>query len=206
MRRLGGSAAPAGAGPPLLRLLPPGPARRAADLRRGGAGARHRRPRSSRCSTATRRGHRPGRRRQRHLLLDQPLPGRAARHLARQFSDQAGRRRAAGASCPTCRPSPRSRRCRAFAPGCETRRAARGGARPAAQAGRLGAGRPARRPGAGGPPAAACAPPIWCGPGATASCSTRWRASTCATAPASSGSTGRPISRRRASPDRPASW
>ena len=36
---------------PLLRVLPSGPGRRAADLRRGGAVQRHPRPRSTRCST-----------------------------------------------------------------------------------------------------------------------------------------------------------
>ena len=61
--RLGRSAPPhRSAGPPLLRVLPSGAGRRAADLRRGGADARDRRRRSRRsCPTSAKRSIRSAR-------------------------------------------------------------------------------------------------------------------------------------------------
>ena len=96
---MGRPAPAAGSGPPLLRLLPSRAARRAADLRRGRAGARHgrgdRAPARARPAPGACRGGR-----QRDLLLDLELPGRPARHLVRQLPDQAGGRGAEGRTAP----------------------------------------------------------------------------------------------------------
>ena len=75
--------------PALLRVLPPAAARRAADLHRGRADARHERAGAA----AARHGGAGGdgrARRPRDVLLDHQLPGGPARHFLRQPADQAG--------------------------------------------------------------------------------------------------------------------
>ena len=95
--------------PALLRVLPSGAGRRAVDLRRGRAHARHpggdradpvRRARAGR----TRAGDDGG------VLFDLQLPARAGRRVVRPFPDQAGGRGDRVAKSRACRPSSRCRR------------------------------------------------------------------------------------------------
>ena len=95
--------------PPLLRLLPSAHARRAADLRRGGAGQRHGGQRAAPARRA-RRDARSARGQHGDLLFDLQLPAGAGRHQLRQLPDQAGGRPARRATCPTSRTSRRCRR------------------------------------------------------------------------------------------------
>ena len=80
------------AGPALLRLLPSGAGRRAADLRRGGADPRDRRRRSRRSCRDGRERLEPDKAHHGDLLLDLQLPARARRRVVRQLPDQAGGR------------------------------------------------------------------------------------------------------------------
>ncbi len=77
--------------PALLRVFPPGAARRAGDLHRGGAHAR-RQYAGAAAAGAEFGGGRSGIGRLRDLLLDHQLPGRPAGRVIRQPADQAGRR------------------------------------------------------------------------------------------------------------------
>ena len=87
-RRLGRPAPPPATRPALLRLLPPAVARRAADLRRGGAAARD--GRGDRAADRQALGAAAGRAVQGGgVLFDQQLPARAARRVAGQLPDQA---------------------------------------------------------------------------------------------------------------------
>ena len=112
---LGRSAPPhRSARPALLRLLPSGAGRRAADLRRGGADARHSRRRSRRSCASERDGVAPDEPTHGGVLFDLQLPARACRRLLRQFPDQAGGRGDLARELPRARrPSSRCRRCRA---------------------------------------------------------------------------------------------
>ncbi len=90
--RLGRSAPPhRSRRPPLLRLLPSGAGRRAADLRRGGADRDD--PERDRAAARGRPAAGADRARaHRGVLFDLQHPARARRHLLRQFPDQAGGR------------------------------------------------------------------------------------------------------------------
>ena len=92
IRELGRPAPPhRSARPALLRVLPSGAGRRAADLRRGRADARHpRRDRADPGGPARRR--RAGQGHDRGVLFDLQLPARACRRVVRQLPDQAGGR------------------------------------------------------------------------------------------------------------------
>ena len=198
--------------PALLRFLPPGVERRAADLRRGRAHA----------GSACRRSHRSSAARaapctptgdDRGLLFDLELPAGPARHLLRQFPDQAGGRgpqaRAARAehlrhlvaACPAsalARDEPAARTRVGGGPRCD-RAALDEIDRPDWQSAASRA--LARRAFARGRALSASTPRT-----PPASRSIRSRASTSATAPASSGSTGWATPARRGSPRAPASW
>ena len=109
--RLGRSApAHRSARPALLRLLPSGAGRRAADLRRGGADAgdpgrdRADPVRQARARSSRERGD------HRRVLFDHQLPARARRRELRPFPDQAGGRGGLRARCRASRPSSRCRR------------------------------------------------------------------------------------------------
>ena len=217
-----GRPAPApGRRPALLRLLPPGAAGRAADLRRGGAGGGPGRGRAA--AARARRGVRGRRRRLRgagghgDLLLHLELPGGPAGHLLRQLPDQAGGRGAEGTSCrssqrfSTLSPVPGFRRwldgaprlgaTRPRPPTCCAPRSGRRCSRAPAMAAQPDALAAVLRsdalvggpgPGRGAARAADCAfaPSTSRRPTAGAGRATRWRASTSATAPGWSGSTG----------------
>ena len=124
-QELGRSAPPHRAGrPALLRLLPSGARRRAADLRRGRADA----PRSPAPSRPLlQKDARPDRAEAGDhggVLFDLELPAGARRRLLRQFPDQAGGRGAVPRDPDSSRPSSRSRRCRASPPGSRASAAA----------------------------------------------------------------------------------
>ena len=90
---MGRSTAPSGVGSPLLRVLSPGPAGRAPDIRRGGPYPRPRQP-DPRSDRRARKDGRKGR--HCNILLDQQLPKRIGRDQFRELPDQAGGRRDPG--------------------------------------------------------------------------------------------------------------
>ena len=137
-RRLGRPAPAPAAGPPLLRVLPPAAAGRAADLRRGRAAAGDAggdRAADRQEGDAAAAEHVQGR----GVLFDQQLPARPARRVARQLPDQARRRDAAARAAAAadllhavadprlrragCAPAPSATACRRPASSTSTRRA-----------------------------------------------------------------------------------
>ena len=177
--------------PPLLRLLPSIAGRRAADLRRGGAD-----PGDPRLDPGTaRRGARsPAGRRgdDGRVLLDQQLPARPARRVVRQLPDQAGGRGAVARAAV-------AHDLRHPLAGTRVRGLARE-ARTPAPAARHPAGTrtPQRRSSARAELLPLAASYFLTPRARAASRSIRWPASTSATAPGSSASTGLAIPRPRA--------